>query len=173
MYGLHALSAVVRHTEFGLDRYGAFLFSWPSIIAVIINYLTRDKVRGTWLATPLALADAHLLVRRALAAGDRFSDAVHHGSSAFRLAILVIVSTGLWVLYRVIRGWLALLDRRGMPVPAEEEDADHAPEKPASTGFFPRSRRRRSTACTTAARWRGAILFSCCAARRRRPHRSL
>jgi uncharacterized membrane protein len=35
------------------------------------------------------------------------------------LAILVIVSTGLWVLYRVIRGWLALLDRRAMPVPAE------------------------------------------------------
>ena len=34
------------------------------------------------------------------------------------LAILVIVSTGLWVLYRVIRGWLALRDRRGMPVPA-------------------------------------------------------
>jgi uncharacterized membrane protein len=30
---------------------------------------------------------------------------------------MVIVGTGLWVLYRVIRGWLALLDRRGMPVP--------------------------------------------------------
>jgi 3-polyprenyl-4-hydroxybenzoate decarboxylase len=35
-------------------------------------------------------------------------------------AILVIVSTGLWVLYRVIRGWMALLDRRPMPVPAAE-----------------------------------------------------
>ena len=33
-------------------------------------------------------------------------------------AILVVVSTGLWVLYRVIRGWMALLDRRPMPVPA-------------------------------------------------------
>ena len=34
------------------------------------------------------------------------------------LAWVVIVSTGLWVLYRVIRGWLALVDRRAMPVPA-------------------------------------------------------
>ena len=34
-------------------------------------------------------------------------------------AFMVVVGTGLWVLYRVIRGWLALLDRRAMPVPAE------------------------------------------------------
>jgi uncharacterized membrane protein len=32
-------------------------------------------------------------------------------------AILVVVFTGFWVLYRVIRGWLALLDKRTMPVP--------------------------------------------------------
>jgi uncharacterized membrane protein len=33
-------------------------------------------------------------------------------------AVLVLVVTGLWVLYRVIRGWMILLDRRGMPLPA-------------------------------------------------------
>ena len=47
MYGLHALSAI-----FGILTSAwivtAFLFSWPSIISVIINYLTRDKVAGTW-----------------------------------------------------------------------------------------------------------------------------
>ena len=32
-------------------------------------------------------------------------------------AIMVIVVTGIWVLYRVIRGWLALLDKRMMPLP--------------------------------------------------------
>jgi uncharacterized membrane protein len=30
---------------------------------------------------------------------------------------MVIVGTGLWVLYRVIRGWMALVDRRAMPLP--------------------------------------------------------
>ena len=28
---------------------GSFLFGWPSIIAVIINYVKRSDVRGTWL----------------------------------------------------------------------------------------------------------------------------
>ena len=28
---------------------GAFLTGWPSIIAVILNYVKRGDVRGTWL----------------------------------------------------------------------------------------------------------------------------
>jgi uncharacterized membrane protein len=32
-------------------------------------------------------------------------------------AIAVIFLAGVWVLYRVIRGWVALVDRRPMPVP--------------------------------------------------------
>lgn len=115
MYGLHALSAVVGiMTSAWIVT--AFLFSWPSIVAVIINYLTRDRVRGTWLAThwrwqmrTVGFAVAWLLVT-----GVLFITFI-----GIPLAILVIVSTGLWVLYRVIRGWLALLDRRAMPVPAE------------------------------------------------------
>jgi uncharacterized membrane protein len=33
------------------------------------------------------------------------------------VAIPAIVIAGLWVLYRVIRGWMVLLDRRPMPLP--------------------------------------------------------
>ena len=28
---------------------GSFLFGWPSIIAVILNYIKRGEARGTWL----------------------------------------------------------------------------------------------------------------------------
>jgi uncharacterized membrane protein len=28
---------------------GAFLTGWPSIIPVILNYVKRSEVRGTWL----------------------------------------------------------------------------------------------------------------------------
>ena len=28
---------------------GSFLFGWPSIIAVIMNYIYRGDARGTWL----------------------------------------------------------------------------------------------------------------------------
>lgn len=115
MYGLHAISAISGVLT-SATVVGAFVFGWPSIIAVIINYVTRDKVRGTWLAThwrwqmrAFWFAALWLLV-----AGVLVITLI-----GIPLAWVVIVSTGLWVLYRVIRGWLALVDRRAMPVPAE------------------------------------------------------
>ena len=48
MYGLHAFSAVNGLLSPALIV-TAFLSGWPSIIAVIINYVKRGDVRGTWL----------------------------------------------------------------------------------------------------------------------------
>jgi len=33
------------------------------------------------------------------------------------LAYAGMIGVGIWVLYRIIRGWLALLDGRPMPLP--------------------------------------------------------
>ena len=47
-YGLHALGLAIG--AFGTASVvGTFLFGWPSIIAVIINYVKRPDARGTWL----------------------------------------------------------------------------------------------------------------------------
>lgn len=112
MYGLHALSALSGIMT-SATIVGAFVFGWPSIIAVIINYVTRNQVHGGWLDShwrwqlrTFWFAALWLLIAGVLAA-------TFIGIPA---AILVIVITGLWVLYRVIRGWLVLLDRRAMPV---------------------------------------------------------
>ncbi len=114
MYGLHALSALSGIMT-SASIVGAFVFGWPSIIAVIINYVTRGNVRGTWLEThwrwqlrTFWYAALWLLVAGLLAA-------TFIGIPA---AFMVIVITGIWVLYRVIRGWVALLNRAPMPVPA-------------------------------------------------------
>ena len=48
MYALHAFSAVMGILTPALIV-TSFLFGWPSIIAVIINYVKRDEVRGTYL----------------------------------------------------------------------------------------------------------------------------
>lgn len=72
MYGLHALSAVSGILT-SASIVGAFVFGWPSIIAVIINYVTRDRVRGTWLETHWRW-QLRSLVCRALAAGRRLVD---------------------------------------------------------------------------------------------------
>ncbi|MDP2195537.1 MAG: hypothetical protein Q8J72_06075 [Rhodocyclaceae bacterium] len=113
MYGLHALSALSGIMT-SASIIGAFVFGWPSIIAVIINYVTRANVRGTWLETQWRwqlrsfwYAALWLLVAGLLAVT----------LIGIPAAILVIVVTGFWVLYRVIRGWIALVNRRLLPVP--------------------------------------------------------
>ena len=113
MYGLHALSALSGILT-SATIVGAFVFGWPSIIAVIINYVTRDKVAGSWLATHWRwqLRTFWFAALWLLVAGLLMITLI-----GIPAAILVVVSTGLWVLYRVIRGWMALLDRRPMPVP--------------------------------------------------------
>jgi uncharacterized membrane protein len=114
MYGLHALSAASG--VLGSDAViSHFVFGGPSIVAVIINYITRDQVRGTWLATHWRwqLRSFWFAALWLLVAGLLVFSLI-----GYPAALMVRVGAGLWVLYRVIRGWLALLDRRGMPLPA-------------------------------------------------------
>ena len=113
MYGLHALSALSGILT-SATIIGSFIFGWPSIIAVIISYATRSQVNGTWLESHwrwqlrtfwfgvLWLGVAGLLTITFI---------------GIPAAWMVIVITGLWVLYRVTRGWLGLLKRASMPVP--------------------------------------------------------
>ena len=48
MYGLHAFSALMGVLG-PMFIVTAFLTGWPSIIAIIINYVKRSDVRGTYL----------------------------------------------------------------------------------------------------------------------------
>ncbi len=113
MYGLHAVSALSGILT-SATVVGAFVFGWPSIIAIVINYLTREQVRGTWLETHWRwqLRSFWFAALWLLIAGLLFITLI-----GIPAAILAIIGTGVWVLYRVIRGWMALLDRRAMPLP--------------------------------------------------------
>jgi uncharacterized membrane protein len=48
MYGLHAFSAITGLMSAALVV-TAFLTGWPSIIAVIMNYVKRSEAAGTFL----------------------------------------------------------------------------------------------------------------------------
>jgi len=112
VYGLHAFSALT-----GLSSAAfvvtAFLTGWPSIIAVIINYVKRDSVRGTFL-------DSHFSWQI-----RTFWWAVGWFVVAWLMIVTVIgailgiplmMLTGIWVLYRIIRGWINLAGRSPMPM---------------------------------------------------------
>lgn len=113
LYGLHGFSALmgVLGPAFIVT---AFLTGWPSIIAIIINYVKRGDARGTWL-------DSHFgwQIRTFWFAVLWIALAVLLFLSIIGIpfAWMLAVFAGLWVLYRILRGWIALADGRPMPVP--------------------------------------------------------
>ena len=113
IYGLHAFSAVTGLIGTA-TIVGAFLTGWPSIIAVILNYVKRSDVAGTYLASHFSWQIrtfwfALLWVVIALLLGITII--------GIPIALLIAAAAGIWVLYRIIRGWLALKDGRPMPLP--------------------------------------------------------
>ena len=47
-YALHAVGLAIG--ALGASTViGSFIFGWPSIIAVVINYVKRHDAKGTWL----------------------------------------------------------------------------------------------------------------------------
>ena len=108
IYGLHAVAVVVGVTSAATVA-GGFVFGLPSLIAVFLNYLKRGDVHGTWLEshfrwqirtfwfTFLWLVIYGLLVITLI---------------GIPIAWILIALLGLWVAYRVIRGWVALADTR-------------------------------------------------------------
>lgn len=115
LYGLHALGLVIGALG-AASVLGSFLFGWPSIIAVIINYVKRGDVRGTWLDTHFGWQIRTfwfaLLWALVVAAVSLPLTLVIVGFGVWAIGILAL---GLWAVYRIGRGWLALGDARPMP----------------------------------------------------------
>jgi len=114
VYALHAFSLLTGIIGTA-TIVGAFLTGWPSIIAVILNYIKRSEARGTWLESHfrwqirtfwfgllwISLCGAFIIAT--LGIGLLFM-------------WLPIGLVGLWFVYRIIRGWVTLSDRRPMDV---------------------------------------------------------
>ena len=106
IYALHAFSLLsgILGTATVI---GAFLTGWPSIIAVIVNYVKRSEVRGTWLESHfrwqirtfwfglLWVALCTLFVIFTLGIG-------------ILIAWIPLGIVAIWFIYRIVRGWMAL-----------------------------------------------------------------
>jgi uncharacterized membrane protein len=114
IYGLHAFSLLTGILG-AATVVGAFLTGWPSIIAVILNYVKRRDVQGTWLESHfrwqirtfwygllwVALCGAFVVLTLGI---------------GILIAWLPLAVVGLWFVYRIVRGWVAVRDRRPMYV---------------------------------------------------------
>jgi uncharacterized membrane protein len=110
-----ARDAVLAPTGWAVVGY--FICGVPSIIAVIMNYARRSETRGTFLESHFRwqIRTFWFAVLWALVIG----------AVTLPLWILLIgipmtfvgfAILGIWIIYRVLRGWLALRDRRPMYV---------------------------------------------------------
>lgn len=114
MYALHAASALIGMFSSAFVA-TAFLFGLPSIVAVVMNYVRRSDARGTYLESHFSwqlrtfwFALLWVSVVFLLSFPLFF---VLVGFVTFPVGIFIV---GVWVIYRVARGWLKLKD--GQPV---------------------------------------------------------
>src|SRR5215471_5717437 len=112
IYALHTLAVLVGVTTVHTIIF-SFVGTLPSIVAVIMNYARRSATVGTfleshfrwqirtfWFAVLWALVILLLIVT----------------IIGIPFAFLGVFALGIWIIYRVARGWLALKDRRPMYV---------------------------------------------------------
>jgi len=113
-YALHAVGLAIG--AFGASTIvGSFIFGWPSIIAVIINYVKRADARGTWLESHFEWQIQTFWYAVGLS--------ILIGVLGLLLAIVVIgfgiwiigfFALGVWAIYRIATGWLRLRDHRAI-----------------------------------------------------------
>ena len=113
IYALHAFSALTGLASSVLVV-TTFVTGWPSIIAVILNYVKRSAVRDTWLDSHFGwqIRTFWFALLWLLVGGVAFVTMV-----GIPVALAVWILTGLWVLYRIVRGWMTLSAEKPMPLP--------------------------------------------------------
>jgi uncharacterized membrane protein len=112
IYALHAFSLVTGILGTA-TVIGAFLTGWPSIIAVILNYVKRSETTGTWLESHfrwqirtfwygvLWVGLCGVLVVLTLGLG-------------LLVVWVPLALVTIWFVYRIVRGWARLGARRPM-----------------------------------------------------------
>ena len=112
IYVLHALSLVIGIVS-AAAIITSFLIGVPSIIAVIMNYMKRAEANGTWLESHFRWQIRTFWSGVIWVALCSLFVVLTLGLGLF-IVWLPLGILGLWFVYRIARGWLALRDRRPM-----------------------------------------------------------
>jgi uncharacterized membrane protein len=110
IYALHSLSRLIGVTT-AATIVGAFVFGLPSIIAVVINYVKREEAKGTFLESHFRwqIRTFWFALLWCMIGAVLFATFV-----GIPLAVAIWLGVGIWAIYRIARGWLALRDRKPM-----------------------------------------------------------
>jgi uncharacterized membrane protein len=114
IYGLHALAVFIGVTSSVATVAGGFVFGLPSLVAVFLNYLKRSDARGTWLESHFRwqIRTFWFTLLWLVMSGLVMLTLIGIPLAAW----IMIPMLGLWVAYRVVRGWMALSAVKGVGI---------------------------------------------------------
>ncbi|HEX4377118.1 MAG TPA: hypothetical protein VHZ99_08205 [Steroidobacteraceae bacterium] len=118
IYALHALTAISGVVTGSIFMPVAFICGLPSAVAVLMNYARRSEARGTWLETHFRWQirtfwfATFWVVVTALVSLPLMLILI-----GFVVGLFGLATVAAWIIYRVIRGWLALREARPMSLP--------------------------------------------------------
>ncbi len=96
----------------------SFAFGVTGLVAVIVCYVKRDDMRGTWLGT-------HVSWQLRTFWWGLLWTLVGFALMVVVVGVFVLCANAIWVIYRIAKGWLRLNDRRPMDIdPANQSAAD-------------------------------------------------
>jgi uncharacterized membrane protein len=87
----------------------SFFLGITYFIAVILNYVKLDDARGTWL-------ESHFRWQIRTFWFGLLWFALGGLTYFIGIGMLILFAAALWLIYRILKGWLNLNDRKPMPV---------------------------------------------------------
>ena len=101
-------SKTIAMIVYGLQAIAIFT-GLPMFVAVILNYVKLDDVRGTWV-------ESHFRWQIRTFWFALLWTVVGLITAIILVGYLVLLANAIWVIYRVIKGALDLADNKPMPV---------------------------------------------------------
>lgn len=95
---------------YALQAAGFFVgLTW--IVAIVMNYVKREDVAGTWL-------ESHFTWQIRTFWFGLLWGLVGGLLTLVLVGFLILLAAGVWIIYRIVKGWLNLNDGKPMPTPA-------------------------------------------------------
>jgi uncharacterized membrane protein len=91
---------------YGLQAAG-FLLGITWLAAVIVNYVKRDDVAGTWL-------ESHFRWQIRTFWYGLLWGVLGVLTVVVVIGVLILIANAVWLIYRIVKGWLNLNDRKPM-----------------------------------------------------------
>ncbi len=85
----------------------SFVLLITAVAGIIINYIKDDDVRGTWL-------ESHFTWQKRTFWYGLLWVALGSLTTAFLVGWLVLTVTTFWLIYRIAKGWIRLVDGKQM-----------------------------------------------------------